>query len=67
MEPGYIALYYSGELERRAQAIESRLASCDICPRQCRVNRLQSEIGYCHSGRLPIVSAVCAHHGEEPP
>jgi len=67
MEPGYIALYHSGELERRAQALESRLASCDICPRQCRVNRLQSETGYCHSGRLPIVSAVCAHHGEEPP
>jgi putative pyruvate formate lyase activating enzyme len=42
------------------------LASCDICPRECRVNRLRNEMGYCHSGRLPIVSAVCAHHGEEP-
>ena len=42
------------------------MASCDVCPRECRVNRLQNELGYCHSGRLPIVSAVCAHHGEEP-
>jgi putative pyruvate formate lyase activating enzyme len=66
MEPGYIALYHSGELERRAQALEARLASCDICPRECRVNRLQDEPAYCHSGRLPVVSAVCAHHGEEP-
>ncbi len=66
MEPGYVGLYLSGELERRAQALEARLASCDICPRECRVNRLQNELGYCHSGRLPIVSAVCAHHGEEP-
>ena len=66
MEPGYIALYRSGELERRAQALEARLASCNICPRECRVNRLQDERGYCHSGRLPIVSSVCAHHGEEP-
>ena len=66
MEPGYIALYRSGELERRAQALEARLASCDICPRECRVNRLQNKLGYCHSGRLPIVSSVCAHHGEEP-
>jgi putative pyruvate formate lyase activating enzyme len=66
MEPGYIALYRSGELERRAQALEVRLASCDICPRECRVDRLQGELGYCHSGRLPVVSAVCAHHGEEP-
>ncbi len=66
MDPGYIALYRSGELERRAQALEARLASCDICPRECRVNRRENELGYCHSGRLPIVSAVCAHHGEEP-
>jgi putative pyruvate formate lyase activating enzyme len=66
MEPGYVELYHSGELERRAQALEARLASCDICPRECRINRLQNELGYCHSGRLPIVSAVCAHHGEEP-
>ena len=66
MEPGYVKLYHSGELERRAQALEARLASCDICPRECRVNRLKNEPGYCHSGRLPIVSAVCAHNGEEP-
>ena len=65
-EPRYIVLYHSGELERRAQALEARLASCDICPRQCQVNRLQGEIGFCHSGHLPIVAAACAHHGEEP-
>jgi len=66
MEPGYIALYRSGELKRRAEALEARLASCDICPRECRVNRLENERGFCHSGYLPIVSTVCAHHGEEP-
>ncbi len=66
MEPGYIGLYHSRELEHRAQALEARLAHCDICPRECGVNRLQNELGYCHSGRLAIVSAVCAHHGEEP-
>jgi putative pyruvate formate lyase activating enzyme len=66
MEPGYVTLYQSGELERRAQALEARLAACDICPRECGVNRLQDEPGYCHSGRLAIVSAFCAHHGEEP-
>ena len=65
-EPGYIALYHSGELELRAQALEARLASCDICPRECKVNRLDNETGFCRSACLPIVSAVCAHHGEEP-
>ncbi len=65
-EPGYIALYRSGELERRAEALEARLSSCDICPRECRVNRLEGGKGFCHSGRLPVVSTTCAHHGEEP-
>ena len=66
VEPGYISLYHSGELERCAHALEARLASCDICPRKCLVNRLENELGFCHSGYLPIVSAVCAHYGEEP-
>lgn len=65
-EPGYIALYRSGELERRAEALEAQLGSCDICPRECGVNRLEGERGFCHSAYLPVVSAVCAHYGEEP-
>ena len=66
MEPEYIALYKSGELAHRARTLEARLRSCDICPRECGVNRLKDEKGFCHSGYLPIVAAVCAHHGEEP-
>ena len=66
MEPSYLKLYRSGELRHRAEALETRLASCDICPRECYVNRLENEHGFCHSGYLPIVSAVCDHHGEEP-
>jgi putative pyruvate formate lyase activating enzyme len=66
-EPSYLSLYNSGELERRAEALEARLASCDICPRECGVNRLNGELGFCNSGALPIVDTVCPHHGEEPP
>ncbi len=66
VEPGYIALYRSGGLKRRAEALAARLASCDICPRECGVNRLKGEQDFCHSAYLPIVSAVCAHYGEEP-
>ena len=66
VEPGYIALYRSGELEHRAESLEARLSSCDICPRECGVNRLENELGFCRSAYLPVVAAVCAHHGEEP-
>ena len=66
VEPGYIALYRSGELERRARLLEERLSSCDICPRECGVNRLENEPGFCRSTHLPRIAVVCAHHGEEP-
>ena len=66
VEPGYLALYRSGELQRRAEVLEARLSACDICPRQCGVNRREGKWGFCHSAYRPIVSSVCAHHGEEP-
>jgi len=66
MEPSYLALYRSGELYHRVEALEAHLASCDNCPRKCNVNRLKNKRGFCHSGYLPIISAVCDHHGEEP-
>ena len=66
VEPGYIALYRSGELECRARALEARLAECDICPRECGARRTQGKVGSCNSAYLPIVSSVGAHHGEEP-
>jgi putative pyruvate formate lyase activating enzyme len=66
LEPGYISLYHSGELEQRARALEERLAACDICPRECGANRLEGKVGKCNSGILPIVASYCAHHGEEP-
>src|SRR4030042_1232899 len=65
-EPGYLALYKSGELERRARVLNERLTACDICPRECGVNRLGGKLGHCNSGFLPIVSSYCAHNGEEP-
>ena len=62
----YISLYRSGELMARAEKLNKRLARCDICPRSCHVNRLDSDTGYCRSGRLISVVNRCAHHGEEP-
>jgi len=66
LQPDYISLYQSGELKLRAERLWLRLASCDICPRECGVDRLRGKTGYCHSGWQPIVASVCDHHGEEP-
>ena len=65
-QPRYIGLYESGELERRVERLEARLAHCDICPRRCGADRLSGEIGSCNSGKLVAVASICAHRGEEP-
>lgn len=66
IRPGYLDLYRSGELAKKAAELEERLAACDICPQKCGVDRLADRRGFCHSGRLPVLSSFCAHHGEEP-
>ncbi|MBL0109290.1 MAG: radical SAM protein [Ignavibacteria bacterium] len=65
-EPSYLKLYKSGELSERSETLEAMLSDCDICPKDCKVNRLKNEIAACYSGREPVVSSYCIHHGEEP-
>ncbi|MDI6703605.1 MAG: radical SAM protein [bacterium] len=64
--PGYVELYERRELKKRVDALYQRLASCDLCPRNCRVDRLKGEKGFCRSGAFPIISSVSPHFGEEP-
>src|SRR3989440_4357139 len=64
--PSYLALYESGELEERVQALEKLLLSCTVCPHDCGNNRMENQLARCFSGRLPIVSAYTQHFGEEP-
>lgn len=65
-EPNFLKLYRSGELKTRVEKLESLLASCTVCPKDCGNNRLRDEIAACYSGRLPIVASFTAHFGEEP-
>src|SRR5438128_11044900 len=41
-EPGYLWLLRSGELARRVRAALGELAACAVCPRDCRVDRLNA-------------------------
>ncbi|MGH9901485.1 MAG: radical SAM protein, partial [Pyrinomonadaceae bacterium] len=64
--PSYLALYESGELRERVEALERLLERCTVCPRDCLNDRLKNEIAACYSGRLPVVSSYTPHFGEEP-
>ncbi len=64
-EPAYMALYRSGELEKRARQAVQELAECHVCPRDCGINRLADETAVCKSGRFALVASYFPHFGEE--
>jgi putative pyruvate formate lyase activating enzyme len=63
----YIDLYESGELLSRVREAYARLSGCDFCPRECGVDRLRGERGFCGAGLKPKVASANVHRGEEPP
>ena len=52
--------------ESRLEFLLKPLASCNICPRNCNINRLNGEIGVCGSNAGFNISSITIHYGEEP-
>ncbi|TAM42437.1 radical SAM protein [bacterium] len=65
--PSYLNAFESGKLKETACRLFDSLGSCAICPRNCKVNRLENKTGFCKSGKLAKVYSFFCHHGEEPP
>lgn len=42
------------------------LTACTLCPRECKVNRLEGQKGYCHESAQLVVGRAALHHWEEP-
>jgi putative pyruvate formate lyase activating enzyme len=66
LEPAYMTLLRSGELEERVRRAEQHLGDCDLCARGCRVDRRTSRRGaVCRTGKHAVVHSSGPHHGEE--
>jgi len=65
--PSYSALHRSGELARRIERVHHLMEDCRLCPRECCIDRLRGQSGFCRSGALARVYKYKVHHGEEPP
>lgn len=64
--PGSVRAYEAGVLREQVEmALELLGAPCRVCPRLCRVNRLNDERGACLIGRHAVVSSAFPHFGEE--
>lgn len=66
-EPAYLSLHRSGELKRRGEELWKMLESCSLCPRNCGVNRLEGERGFCQATSQLEVASYNPHFGEERP
>lgn len=66
-EASYLRLYRDGELETRIEKTSALMETCHLCPRECGVNRLEGEKGYCRTGRNARIASYNAHFGEEAP
>ena len=53
------------EWRRRVKEALGSLEDCRVCPRDCRVNRLQNKWSACKTGRYAVVSSAFPHFGEE--
>ena len=66
-EAAYLKTYRDGLFPEKIERAFHLLENCRLCPRQCGVNRLQGEKGFCSAGLLPEISSASPHFGEENP
>lgn len=52
---------------QRIAELERIAACCELCPRRCRVDRIDGERGFCSAPGGLVISSFFPHHGEEPP
>lgn len=64
--PSYLKDFYNSTLSKKIEESYKLLENCQICPRKCRVNRLNNEKGFCRVGLNPKVCSYMPHRGEEP-
>lgn len=67
VEPSYLALHRTGELQKRGEALWQIMESCRLCPRMCGANRLKGEKGFCGADSQLMISSYHPHFGEEDP
>jgi putative pyruvate formate lyase activating enzyme len=53
--------------QQNTELMRKRLQDCDLCPRECHVDRNLGEVGICGQTSQVRISSANLHFGEEPP
>lgn len=67
LQPAYLNMLQQGTLRERVRLGREMLYDCCVCPRECHVNRVEGERGFCGVGAAAMVSSASPHFGEESP
>jgi len=65
--PSYLELFEKGELRDRINTAREILHACILCPRKCKVDRLDGQTGVCKTAEKAWISSYNPHFGEEAP
>jgi len=63
--PAYGKLEKEGRFAERVEQAYSIFEQCELCPRQCGINRQNGEKGFCQASAKLYVYAAQPHYGEE--
>jgi len=63
--PAYEKLENAGKLAQRVEQAYAIFEKCQLCPRQCGVNRRKGEKGFCRAPLRPVIFSYHPHFGEE--
>ena len=64
-QPAYKKLEERGEFALRIEQAYAIFQNCRLCPRECGVNRLNGEKGFCQAPARPMIFSAHPHFGEE--
>ena len=63
--PAYEKLEREGKFAERIEQAYAIFENCELCPRQCGVNRQKGERGICRAPAKPVIFSAQPHFGEE--
>jgi len=66
-EPAYAGLERQGRFVQKVEEAYAIFEECRLCPRECGVNRLKGERGFCRAPEKAVVFSAHPHFGEEVP
>ena len=64
--PAYLKLSHD-EIWEKVSIAAAILKECTLCPRNCKVNRTEGNMGFCQTKDKPFVASWGPHFGEERP